>query len=52
VFARTVAYLVNASEHLSLSSNEAPLLVQDDDKNGNGTTSTPIVNNASKGRVL
>jgi hypothetical protein len=26
--------------------------VQDDDKNGNSTPSTPIVDNASKGRVL
>ena len=52
MFARTVEYLANASEHLSASSDEAPPLVQDDDKNGNSTTSTPTVDNANKRRVL
>ena len=52
MFARTVEYLANASEHLSASSDEAPPLVQDDDKNGNSTTSTPIIDNANKRRVL
>jgi hypothetical protein len=46
------SYLANASEHHSSLSDEAPPLVQDDDKNGNCTTSSPIVDNVSKGRVL